>query len=64
MTREGNVIKVGQFRSSGGTINQSVNQSKFFCSGLSNLNHCEVHARSTRVLDGRIAAVGMFSNDV
>jgi len=58
MTRKGNVIKVRQFRSSGGTINQS-----FFCSGLSNLNHCEVHARSTRVLDGRIAAVGMFSND-
>jgi len=45
------------------SINQSINQS-FFYSGLSNLNHCEVHARSTRVLDGRIAAVGMFSNDV
>jgi len=40
------------------SINQSINQG--FYSGLSNL----ITARSTRVLDGRIAAVGMFSNDV
>ena len=25
------------------TGNQSINQSRFFYSGLSNLNHCEVH---------------------